>query len=376
MYLQNSLYSNIDLYLNELNKYLKENYELKANYKTYDKQKDDDVTFIIFDIKSKLKNKDNKFIINEFNYEGNLVFVYNKLLNQVIIKEVPTINYNNKIKLPIFTSDLANILVDKLSKFIDKENINIDFQNNLSVIAIDDTVKDIIASIKDTRNYKILNIILETIKKEIKKIRQDVLNQKAHYDRVERSKERAINKKRVILGINPLDYESEEKFNKVLNARIKEAYIRKHDKAKRHLELSINKYKELLDNEKLYDYFNYILEMYITEYSENEYPIECKDIILNAHKEFKNYLKKNVNDTINSFDMDFYIDNYLDDWLEESNFYERYKKKFIDAVYNFDFNNEMGSLNTIKKLQNIINEYIENNNKHHALDSDERIMVS
>ena len=52
MYLQNSLYSNIDLYLNELNKYLKENYELKADYKTYDKQKDDDVTFIIFDIKS------------------------------------------------------------------------------------------------------------------------------------------------------------------------------------------------------------------------------------------------------------------------------------------------------------------------------------
>ena len=42
MYLQNSLHSNIDLYLNKLNKRLKENYELKADYKTYDKQEYND----------------------------------------------------------------------------------------------------------------------------------------------------------------------------------------------------------------------------------------------------------------------------------------------------------------------------------------------
>lgn len=375
MYLKNSLYSNIDLYLNELNKYLKESYELKADYKTYDKQSNDDVTFVIFNIKSKLKNKENNFIINEFNYEGNFVFVYNKLLNQIIIKEVPTINYNNKIKLPVFTSDLANILVEKLNKYTELDNINITFENNLSVIAIDDIVKDIIPSIKDTRNYKILNVILETIVNEIKKIRQDVLNHKSHYDRLERSRERAINKKRVILGINPLEYDSEEKFNNVLNERIKEAYIKKYDKAKRHLELSQNKYKRLLDNDKLYDYFNYIIfETYLDEETEKEIPLEFKDIVLKAREEFRRYILKidRSNVIIHSSNIKYSL-NY---WLEESNFYEIYKEKFLDAVYNFDFNNEFGALNTIKKMKKHVSKDIkldEYGEFSKTLDSDEMI---
>lgn len=370
MYIQNPLYSNVDLYLIELNKYLKKNYELKADYKTYDKQNDDNIMFIIFDIKSKLKNIESNFIIKEFNYVGKFTFYFNKLANHIIVKEIPIINFNNKIKLPIFTQDLANILVEKISKYVKLESITISFENNLSVIVIDDTVKDLIPSIKETRNYKLLTIILETIAKEIKNIRQDVINHKAHYDKVERSKEKAINKKRVILGINPLEYESEEKFNNVLNERIKEAYIRKHAKAKRHLELSENKYKKLLDNERLYDYFNFIFNTYLAEKTEKEIPLEFKDIVLDAREEFRRYLirRNSYYDTIDSGSIKY----CLKYWLEESNFYERYKKDFINAVYSFDLNNKLGALSIIKKVKSQDDIRYDEYGRH-QIDSDEWI---
>ena len=78
MYLQNSFYSNIHLYLNFLNQYLKNNYELKPEYKTYDYEQNDEVTFILFDIKTTLQQINSKISISQLNYEGNLTFTYNK----------------------------------------------------------------------------------------------------------------------------------------------------------------------------------------------------------------------------------------------------------------------------------------------------------
>lgn len=345
MFLQNYFYSNINLYLKTLNEYLLSDYELKAEYKTYDKPNGDEVTFTIFNIKSILQNKINNFVINQLNYEGNLTFIYDKLTNKVLIKELPIINYNNKIKLPVFTQDLATIVMNQLSRYIDQEEIDIIFEKNLNVIAIDETVKDVIPSIKNTINYKILNVINETISKEIKKIEQDIANHKAHYDRLTRSKERAINKKRIILGVNPLSYQTQEKFSNELDERLRKVFTVKYNNIKRHLELSEKKYKKLLDNEKLEDYFIYIFGKYII-YERNKYswenkeelPLEFQEVINNIPLKWENISPSNWYSRQNNFK----------NWLDESKFFLKYKEDFINAVYNYDLYNEKGALSVLK----------------------------
>ena len=41
MLLQNVLYSTIDLYITKINQYLSDGYVISADFKTYDKEKDD-----------------------------------------------------------------------------------------------------------------------------------------------------------------------------------------------------------------------------------------------------------------------------------------------------------------------------------------------
>ncbi len=386
MYLQNSFYSNIHLYLNFINQYLKNKYELNPKYRTYDYQKNNEVTFIIFDIKTALQQINSKISISQLNYEGNLTFTYNKKSNNVIIKHVPSLNYNNKIKLPIFTQDLANILVNKLSNYIEKNNINLNFENILEVIAIDDTVKDIIPSIQNCKNYKILNVILETISKEIKKIKQDVMNQKIHDDRLDRGKEKAINKKRVILGINPLEYETVENFYKVLDKRIESSFLNKYNKVKRHLALNEQKYKNLLDNDKLYDYFRYTIfdtylvddYLFVDSDEIKETPLEFKELIENTRIEFKKYLSKYVPTFHKKVDFS-HIKYYLDDWIKEENFFEKHKSELISSLYNFDLRHTLNLITQLIKSGQIMQELHMSdttnyyNIQYKTLDSDEWI---
>jgi hypothetical protein len=125
MLIQNVFYSTIDLYIKKINQYLNEGYLISGNCKSYDKNKDDIVVFKCFDIKSQVKTE-NDLIISETKYSGYLEFTYNKVTNEVYISKLPYI-FEGKVEVPIFTSDIAQIIVDKVKSYIPKEDIKLTF---------------------------------------------------------------------------------------------------------------------------------------------------------------------------------------------------------------------------------------------------------
>ena len=125
MLLMNPDYSCIDSYIENIEEFFSKNYA-KCDYKSYDKEKDNIIFFICYDLKSDIKIKKDIFLSN-IKYEGNLEFTYDKSTNEVYISKVPYILYGN-VKVPIFTSDIATIVVEKLKKYIPREEIKIVLQ--------------------------------------------------------------------------------------------------------------------------------------------------------------------------------------------------------------------------------------------------------
>ena len=244
MVIQNVLYSTIDLYMKKINQYLDDGYIISGDCKTYDKSKNDFVIFKCFDIKSQVKTN-NGFIISEIEYSGYLEFTYNKVTNEVYISKLPYILVG-KVEVPIFTCDIARIIVDKLKSYISGDDIKLTFSSPLAVFAIDNNIQQIVPSINDTRNLNIINHIVDTIALEEKRIRQHILSLKAQKDREDSAIEHAVSKKRKIYGIDPNDYENQLEFYKVVDEKICEVYDRKIEKIKRHLHLNEQKYKEML----------------------------------------------------------------------------------------------------------------------------------
>jgi len=242
--MQNVLYSTSDLYIKKINQYLSEGYLMRSDCKTYDKNIDDIVIYKCFNIKSYVKTESN-FIISEIKYSGYLEFTYNKATNEVYVSSLPYI-FDGKIEVPVFTNDIAQIIVDKVKSYVPKEDIKLTFFNPVGVFAIDDNVKEIIPSFIETKNCNIINHIIDTIALEEKRIRQHILDLKAQKDREDRAIERAVSKKRKIYGIDSNDYENQQEFYNVVNKKICEVYSKKIEKIKRHLKLNECKYKELI----------------------------------------------------------------------------------------------------------------------------------
>jgi len=142
MLMQNVLYSTSDLYIKKINQYLSEGYLMRSDCKTYDKNIDDIVIYKCFNIKSYVKTESN-FIISEIKYSGYLEFTYNKATNEVYVSSLPYI-FDGKIEVPVFTNDIAQIIVDKVKSYVPKEDIKLTFFNPVGVFAIDDNVKEII----------------------------------------------------------------------------------------------------------------------------------------------------------------------------------------------------------------------------------------
>jgi len=272
MVIQNVLYSAIDLYIKKINSYIDDGYLISVDYKTYDKSVDDIVVFKLFDIKSFVKTEFD-FIISEIEYSGYLEFTYNKSINEIYISKIPYLVSGN-LEMPVFTNDIAQIIVDRIKSYVPIEDIKLTFSNPIAVFAIDNKVKEIIPQFCETKNCNIINHIIDTIALEEKRIRQHILNLKAQKDREDRAVERALSKKRKIYGIDPNEFENQQEFYRVMDQKICEVYSSKVEKIRRHLHLSEQKYKEMLKKGILSMHSNYM------------------DFICN-NKDFRNWCKNN-----------------------------------------------------------------------------------
>ena len=332
MLIQNVLYSTIDLYIKKINQYLDDGYFVSSDCKTYDKNKDDIVIFKCFNIKSQVKTN-NELIISEIEYSGYLEFTYNKATNEVYISKLPYV-FDGKVEIPIFTSDIAQIIVDKVKSYIPSDDIKLTFFSPVMVFAIDNKIQEIIPSIIDTKNFNIINSIIERIDLEERRIRQHVLSLKAQKDREDRAIERAVSRKRRIYGIDPNDYENQQEFYRIVDKKICEVYSRKIEKITRHLHLNENKYKEMLNNE--------ILLAMLTSYNG----------FISSNQSFSNWALENEID-IDKFEYVFYQGN---SWLRPAYFgeeidieqtkeeWEQVKARYIEYLYQHDLYDSRGIL--------------------------------
>lgn len=315
MLIQNSLYYNINQYTKKINQYLKNTCIFNCDYKTYDKSQNDLAIFKCWDIKSQIKTV-NDFIITDFEYNGSLEFIYSKPTNDVHITKLPYVKFG-KDNIPIFTSDIGKIIVDVLNKYLSSDDIKISF-SQLQLFATDSRITQTIPSISNTSNYILLNDIITRIDLEERKLKEHILCLKAHQDRVDNARERAVSKKRKIFGIDPNYYENEQAFYETINKKICEVYQQKINKILKHIEASQNKYKKLLKDN---------LETIISEESLHDY-IAYSPI-------FKKFIKEYVT-SINpqSYLGDNYYKEQQDKYIETN--WEKFKEEYINYLFNED----------------------------------------
>lgn len=247
MYLENPVNSLIVDHSNNINDYIKKEYNLLPDYKTYNTQINDMVNFKCFNIVTKIKSSNN-FFINEIKYCDKLEFTYNKLTNEVCIIALPNYQYNENLKIPIFTCDIANIICDKLKKYTPINDIKLIFLNPILVFATDNKTKDMIPSLENTNNYKLFLNIIKGIESEKQKIISETIEYKKQLEKEESATKRALDKKRIIYGINPNDFSTIEEFYKELAIPIKQIYTKRCENIFRHMQKTKEHYKTLLDN--------------------------------------------------------------------------------------------------------------------------------
>ena len=263
MLITNPNYYLTQLYTNEFNKMLLDGSIFSCEYKCYDKDNDFFVFFQCFDLKTDVKLSSN-ILFDSISYEGDLKYDFHKSTNEVYIREVPKIKCQNG-KIAVFTSDLVNIIIDKIKKYSD-EDIIIRFDNKIPLMAIDDNAVKIIPSIANTLQYKRLKIISDGIHKEEESIAKKVKQYKVQKDREDRKKEIAIAKKRKILGIDPNDFISIEDFNAQLEEKLKIIWNKKLLNIERHLKSNIDAYKKIImDNKDIYN-FRYCIRFVLRRY--------------------------------------------------------------------------------------------------------------
>ena len=171
MLISNPYYSLIDEYIESVNKLVNNNFN--CEYKCYEKEKNNYIFYNCFDLKSTIKLNSN-LLLKEIKYNGTLSFTYNKKTNEVYVISVPYILCNNT-KIPIFTSDIAKIIVEKLNKYTSSKNIKLTFKDPLAILAEDKNISIIIPTISDTNNHKLLIDVLNIIKSEKQKIVNDTI---------------------------------------------------------------------------------------------------------------------------------------------------------------------------------------------------------
>ncbi len=267
MLLTNPYYSLLDSYI-EHTKELFRDYKVECEYKSYDKEKDNYIFFTCFDLK--LESRFGDFIIRDIKYEGVLKFCFNKASNEVYVTKVPYVIYGNT-RIPIFTSGIAQIIVNKLQKYVPNNEIKIVFSNPLVPLAEDENVLSLLPSLANTKNHQLLVYILNGIKKEKTKIMMETKRYKEKQEKIYRKKENAIAKKRRILGLDPKDFTSVEEFQKKLTKKLIDFWNKKVENIERHLEANIKKYKSLLAKGNAKDFLLMLGIVLLDEIKEHGY---------------------------------------------------------------------------------------------------------
>lgn len=244
MLLTNPSYSMLDLYIKNINNQLADENEFIITYKSYEKEVEDKINYICWDIKTDIQTE-NHVLLNRLDYFGTLKFYYNKVTGEITIEELPYYLMKTQ-KIYIFTNDIAKLIEKNIKKMINTSNINIKFSNPLFLFAIDNKLEKIFPKILNTPNYQLIKKIIDQIAKEEEKIKEEVLQEKQKKDARERKIERAISKKRKIYGIDSKDYENYFEYLKDVNKKICEVCEYKINNIKRHIEANKKIYIELL----------------------------------------------------------------------------------------------------------------------------------
>ncbi|MBQ4583860.1 MAG: hypothetical protein IJA94_03120 [Bacilli bacterium] len=244
MLLTNPMYSGIDLYLTDLEKHFESGCRFEYDYRSYDKNKDDVISYICFEIKSLLKSPQN-IIIKSIKYDGQLKFEYHKAINEIYISELPFID-DGKNKFYIFTHDIALILSKAVANIVDLKSVKIKFINDFFLSAIDRKTLEVLPTVSNTYNWNMLVSIHEGIKKEIEKIKVESIRYKEQQERKYKAEERALIKRRKVQGLDPEAFENYDLFEQALTEHILAKNTKRKANLQPKLESCIRKYKELL----------------------------------------------------------------------------------------------------------------------------------
>ena len=280
MYLTNSSYSIIHLYLQELEKELKLGNSISTECLSYDQKNNNMIKFKCFNFKSNIKF--DSIFIKKLKYYGMLEFEFNISTNELFIKKVPYITFNNS-NIPLFTNDLAKIIIKLLNNYVSNDNLKIVFANPCTILVIDSEVQTIIPDVVNTNNYHFLQIILNKINNEIEKINN---NCKKNHDRLVKEnlkKEYALIKRRKICGIDSESFDNVEEFYLEVNKRLCELWTKKLNKINRHLNATKIKYKNLILDAK---------KELLEEYFESKFNIDINNL---TREEMDKYLEKQLN---------------------------------------------------------------------------------
>lgn len=333
MYLKNPLYSYIYEHINKINGFIASEYYFKPKFNMFDKNSGVIIDFKCFNVNS-IYTTPKGLIIEEFKYDNSLEFTLNKETNEIYIYKIPILIYNN-IKIPIFTSDIANIIKDCISNYCDVDDVKIVFSDKYSPLAIDKNVKKILPSITNTNNYDTTEKLIVYIEKELEKINKTTLSYKQHQDKYIKRMERIYERKRKICGIDPIDYTSIDDFYEAVNIKIKSKVENILKKIERHLNNTKKAYKKIL-----WDQFTNIYNLE----NKTNYNIE----------ELKSLLKKDKNNT--QYIVTLFFDGYLDlanydEILSSSNNNYDVIDYYIEQIFNYELHNDEGLVNKIKYIK-------------------------
>ncbi len=272
----------LDDYTNMIDKLLEKG-NFSNKYKSYEKTENNIISFICFDIESDIITS--SIVFKSIKYQGNLVFTYDKTSNKVLIKELPKYGSNS---IPIFTSDILSIILDKLKKYISPEEVIIEFVSHFQKFALDSNLKNLLPQIEQNINYKRMCHIFTQMHLEEERIKQDVLAEKRKKDKEDAIKERVIAEKSIIYGIDKRDYEDYLDYLNAVNKRIVDVCDYKIKNIKRHIEANKRIYIELLKkNDKTHAALRNVLDD-IQEGVYCWYDNHCYENVYNAIRDIIN----------------------------------------------------------------------------------------
>ena len=129
MLLQNPFYSYIYQYTRDINSKKDNNYTFNTSYNCQFKQKDCLINYQCFNISCTTSIHD--VAVDTINYNNYLDFTFNTATNEIYINQVPIYN-NPNIRIPVFASNIAEIITKELQKHTTPSTITIRFKDNLS----------------------------------------------------------------------------------------------------------------------------------------------------------------------------------------------------------------------------------------------------